>query len=105
MYGGRLLKILIYSPLVYSKISYGLIKIIELSCTFSMITLIQNNKIFIFNYIKQKWKDILRYKRQNFQPSKQIPTWDPTFITYHNSSYPFLHSEYFYAMGWVSSRR
>jgi len=26
-----------YSPLVYSKISYGMIKIIELSCIFGMI--------------------------------------------------------------------
>jgi len=34
MYGGRLLKILIYSPLVYSKICYGLIKIIELQLYF-----------------------------------------------------------------------
>jgi len=63
MYGGRLLKILIYSPLVYSKISYGMIKIIELPYTFSMILLIQNKKIFVFSYKKHKWKDILRYKR------------------------------------------
>jgi len=66
MYGGRLLKILmpiLYSPLVYSKIMYGLIKITELSCTFSMILWIQNKKIFVFNYKKHKWKDILSYKR------------------------------------------
>jgi len=46
-------------PLVYWKISYGLIKIIELSCTFSMILWIQNKKIFVFNYKKHKWYDIL----------------------------------------------
>jgi len=28
---------IMYFPLVYNKISYGLIKIIELSCTFCMI--------------------------------------------------------------------
>ena len=54
MCGGRLFKILIYSPLVYSKIYYGLIKIIELSCTFSMILLIQNKKIFVFDDKKHK---------------------------------------------------
>ena len=41
MYGGRLLKNLnahvMYSALVYSKISFGLIKIIKLSCTISVI--------------------------------------------------------------------
>ena len=51
-----------YSPLVYSKISYGLIKIIKLSCTFSVILWIQDKQIFVFNYKKHKWEDILRYK-------------------------------------------
>jgi hypothetical protein len=48
-----------YSPLVCSNVSYGLIKITELSCTFSMILWIQNKKIFVFNYKKHKWNDIL----------------------------------------------
>ena len=100
MYGGRL-----YSPLVYSKISYGMLTIIELSCTFSMILWIQSKKMFVFNYKEHKWEDILRYKRQNFQPSKQIPIWDPIFTAYHNSSYSLLYFKYFYTMGWVSPKR
>jgi hypothetical protein len=51
-----------YSPLVYSKISYGMIKIIELFCTFSMILWIQSEKIFVFNYKEHKWEDILKNK-------------------------------------------
>ena len=88
---------IIYSPLVYSKISYGLIKITELSCTFSMILWIQNKKIFVFNYKKHMWKDIFRYKRLNFQPSKWIPRWDPTFAAYHNSVFPRFFKMFFSA--------
>jgi hypothetical protein len=39
-----------YPPLVYSKISYGMIKVIDLSCTFSMIVLIKDKKMFIIDY-------------------------------------------------------
>jgi len=41
-----------YSLLVYSKISYRLVKIIKLSCTFSVILQIKNKQIF--NYKKHK---------------------------------------------------
>ena len=43
-----------YSLLVYSKISYGLVKIITLSCTFSVILQIKRKQIFVFNYKKCK---------------------------------------------------
>jgi hypothetical protein len=41
---------IVYSPLVCSKINYGKIKSIELSCTFSTILWIQIKKMFVFNY-------------------------------------------------------
>jgi len=44
-----------YSALVPSKISYELVKIIKLSCTFSVILWIQSKQIFVFNYKKHKW--------------------------------------------------
>src|SRR5215475_13283259 len=37
-----------YSPLVYSKISYGMIKVVDLSCIFSMILRVKNKKCLLF---------------------------------------------------------
>jgi hypothetical protein len=37
---------IMYSSLVYGKISYGMIKIIELSCTFSIILCIQKSVLY-----------------------------------------------------------
>jgi len=43
-----------YFLLVYSKISYGLVKIIRLSYAISVILRIQGKQIFVFNYKKHK---------------------------------------------------
>jgi hypothetical protein len=52
----------VHYSLVHSKSSYGLMKIIGLSCIFSMILWIKNKKILVFYHKKHKWEDILRYK-------------------------------------------
>ena len=43
-----------YFLLVSSKIRHGLVKIIKLSRTFSVILQIQSKQIFVFNYKKHK---------------------------------------------------
>ena len=96
---------LVYSILLYCKISYGLIKIIELACTFSMFLWIENKNIFVLTT-----KSIS--ERIYWDTKGRITNLLNRFLHENLHLQPiiiliilFLHSEYSYTMGWVSPKR
>ena len=75
-----------------------MIKVIKLSCTFSMVLWIKYKKCLFLttkSISKRMYCDI-RGKISNLL--------DPVSLAHHGSDYSFLHFKYFCAMGWVTPK-
>jgi hypothetical protein len=82
-----------------------MIKVIYLSCTFSMVLWIQYKKKSLFLTTKSISERMYCDVIGKISNLLKTPTRDLISVTHHDSDYSFLHFKYFCAMGGVTPKR